>query len=44
MPPGVFHLAVGVVAEAAEEPILNLAIKGRAAEGWYPLSEIEVAD
>lgn len=44
LPPGVFRLAVGVVAEAAEEPILNLAIKGRTAEGWYPLSEVEVAD
>jgi len=44
MPPGVFYLAVGIVAERTEEPILNLAIKGRTAEGWYPLSEIEVRE
>jgi hypothetical protein len=44
VPAGVFRLAVGVVAERTEEPILNLAIKGRTADGWYPLSELEVAD
>jgi hypothetical protein len=41
MPPGSLQLAIGVVGEQANEPVLRLAIKGRNGEGWYPLSTIE---
>jgi hypothetical protein len=33
-------LSVGVVGEQTTEPILRLAIKGRADDDWYPLSEL----
>lgn len=44
MPVGTFCFAIGVVGEQTNEPILRFAIKGRADNGWYPLSEIEVIE
>ena len=41
---GVFGLAVGVVGENSSNPIVRLAVKGRAEDGWYPVSEIEVSE
>jgi hypothetical protein len=43
-PTGEYHLALGVVGEDSPEPILRLAIKGRADDGWYPLSKVTVSD
>jgi len=40
IPAGTFRLSVGVVGEQTTEPILRLAIKGRADDDWYPLSEL----
>ncbi|MCR4415521.1 MAG: DUF4832 domain-containing protein [Thermoguttaceae bacterium] len=42
LPPGRYTLAVGVVGEATDTPVLRLGIEGRDAEGWYPLSHVEV--
>ena len=42
MPPGRYRLAIGVVYKDSSEPIVRLAIKGRAEDSWYPLSEVEV--
>jgi hypothetical protein len=42
MPSGRYRLAIGVVREDSHEPIVRLAIKGRAKDGWYRLSEVEV--
>jgi hypothetical protein len=39
---GVQQLAVGVVDPASREPAVRLAIPGRDATGWYPVSELEV--
>jgi hypothetical protein len=44
MPSGMFRLAIGVVGEQTPEPVVRLGIKGRADDGWYPLSEIEVSN
>ena len=43
MPPGTYNLAIAVVGEQTSKPVLRLAVKGRADDGWYPLSKIEVA-
>jgi hypothetical protein len=39
---GRYDLAVGVVEPATSAPAVRLAITGRAADGWYPLSQIDV--
>jgi len=43
MPAGTLRLAIGVVGEKTAEPVLQLAIKGRSKDGWYPLSELAVS-
>jgi hypothetical protein len=40
LPIGKYTLAVGVVESSA--PIVRLGIKGRADDGWYPLSKVEI--
>lgn len=37
---GQYTLSVGIV--DAETPVVRLGIKGRAGDGWYPLSKVEV--
>jgi hypothetical protein len=48
LPAGTFQLAVGVVGESGNsaelEPVIRLGIKGRAEDGWYPLSKIQVVN
>ncbi|MEN6428001.1 MAG: right-handed parallel beta-helix repeat-containing protein [Phycisphaerales bacterium] len=44
LPAGQYNLAVGIVGEDSTEPIVQLAIKGRSRDGWYPLSRLTVAD
>jgi hypothetical protein len=39
---GLYRLAIGIVGEQTPEPVVQLGIKGRTQEGWYPLSEIEI--
>jgi hypothetical protein len=40
LPEGEYNLAIGIVGEDSTEPVVRLAIKGRAADGWYPLSRL----
>ena len=40
--PGPHDLSIGVVDPSTEEPVVRLAIAGRDAAGWYPVSTIEV--
>jgi len=40
--PGEYALAIGVVEPASRLPAVRLAIAGRDAAGWYPLSRISV--
>lgn len=40
--PGEYGLEVGVVDPKTREPVVRLAIDGRAESGWYPLSRISV--
>ena len=42
LPAGPSRLAVGVIGETSMEPVVRLAIQGRSADGWYPLSRITV--
>ena len=41
--PGDYTLAIGVVGEESETPVVRLAIKGRTQDGWYPLGTIAIA-
>ena len=43
LPAGQCDLAVGIVGENSTEPIVRLAIKGRTADGWYPLGRLSVS-
>ena len=40
--PGVYNISIAVVGEMDEQPVVRLAIKGRADDGWYPLNRVEV--
>jgi hypothetical protein len=42
MPAGTYRLAIGIVGEQTAAPVVQLGIKGRTQDGWYPLSEIEI--
>jgi len=42
LPAGVYDLAVGIVGENSTEPVVRLAIQGRAPDGWYPLSKLSI--
>ena len=44
MPKGQYDLAVGIVEENSMEPLVRLAIKGRTADGWYPLSKVTISE
>jgi len=41
VPAGQYALSVGIVEDKA--PVVRLGIKGRAENGWYPLSKVQVA-
>src|SRR5581483_4393625 len=43
MRPGAYRLAVGIVDPASHHPAVRLAVAGRAPDGWYPLSRLEIA-
>lgn len=40
--PGEYILSIAVVGEKDEQPLVRLGIKGRAEDGWYPMSKVEV--
>jgi uncharacterized membrane protein len=40
--PGDYTLAIGIVGEESETPVVRLAIAGRDQDGWYPLSTLKV--
>jgi hypothetical protein len=42
IPPGRYELAVGVVDPGTRVPAVRLAILGRDAEGWYPVSHARI--
>lgn len=42
LPAGRYTLSVGVVDGVSSSPIIKLAIKGRAEDGWYPLSAVQI--
>jgi len=42
LPPGTYRLAVGIVGTDSADAVVRLGIKGRDADGWYPLSNLEI--
>lgn len=40
--PGEYTLSVGIVGAKDENPVVKLAIAGRAKDGWYPVSKIQI--
>jgi hypothetical protein len=42
MPAGKYTLSIGVVDDVSSSPVITLAIKGRAEDGWYPLSKVQI--
>lgn len=40
--PGDYTLAIGIVGEKSETPVVRLAIAGRDQNGWYPLSTLKI--
>jgi hypothetical protein len=42
LPPGTYALSIAVVDGTPPTPVVRLGIEGRANDGWYPLSKIEV--
>jgi hypothetical protein len=42
LPPGHYSLAIGVIGEKNDKPVVRLAIKGRTNDGWYPLGTLMV--
>jgi hypothetical protein len=42
LPAGQYTLAVAIVAADTEAPVVRLGIEGRADDGWYPLSKLQV--
>lgn len=43
IPAGEYRLALGVIGERSTEPIVRLAIKARAEDGWYALSTLSIS-
>ena len=41
--PGTYTLSLAVVGEEDTEPVVQLGIKGRSEDGWYPLSTVTVS-
>ena len=41
---GIYNLAIGIVDKTTTKPAIRLAIEGRAEDGWYPISNVEVID
>ena len=42
IPPGRYRLSLAVIGEKSLAPALRLGIQGRAEDGWYPISQIDV--
>jgi hypothetical protein len=42
LPRGLLTISLAVVGEETTVPVVRLGIKGRASDGWYPLSEVRV--
>ncbi len=42
-PEGEYELAIGVVDVKGEKPVVQLGIAGRSADGWYPLSRLDIS-
>jgi len=42
LPAGTYTLSIAVVEPGSVNPAVQLGIKGRAADGWYPLSSLKV--
>jgi hypothetical protein len=41
--PGTYTLSIAVVGEEDSQPVMELGIKGRSEDGWYPLSMVTIS-
>ena len=41
--PGTYTLSLGVVGQRDTKPVVQLGIKGRSEDGWYPLSKLTIS-
>lgn len=41
--PGTYTLSLGVVGQDDTKPVVQLGIKGRSEDGWYPLSKLTIS-
>jgi hypothetical protein len=41
--PGTYSLSVAVVGQDGTKPVVQLGIKGRSEDGWYPLSKLTIS-
>ena len=41
--PGSYALSLAVVGQADTKPVVQLGIKGRSEDGWYPLSRLTIS-
>ena len=42
LPSGIYTLSLAVVGQEDTKPVVQLGIKGRSADGWYPLSKMTI--
>ena len=42
--PGLYELALAIIDPVTRKPAVRLAITGRAEDGWYPLSKVDIAE
>jgi len=42
--PGTYTLSLGVIGQDDTKPVVQLGIKGRSEDGWYPLSKLSTID
>ena len=41
--PGTYTLSLGVIGQDDTKPVVQLGIKGRSEDGWYPLSKVTIS-
>jgi hypothetical protein len=43
LPPGTYTLSIGIVGEDNTKPVVQLGMRGRDKDGWYPVSSMTIS-
>jgi hypothetical protein len=43
LPPGTYTLSIGIVGEDSTKPVVQLGMRGRDKDGWYPVSSMTIS-